>query len=698
MLRTENNAGRPYEERLADAMTALPIITSEWTNYNASDPGITTLENLIAFTTLQGSFIEEMGNAARLALLKLAGFTPKKGKCARLLLSASGLKDMITIDPCHRFYLGDLVYETKRTEKAGAHSLKGIFSEYGGRVYDYSFLADKEISAPVKIFGNAPKKGDSIYFISDSLPAPGEETCFYISIDARFNRNPVEDRAHNIFASLKWEVYTEAGFEEIKVKDYTGAFLLSGEIKLFMPKTPAAVFKGKLPVSGYCIKASLTFARYDVRPRFTAVDGFLFEVWQKDSRSLCQTFQNTDRVAIKSPFGEETYILCFAREQKGSSYKRYELAVTKRQKGRFCLYTKEGDGRFTLTFDRDAFGYAPARVKDAVKVVLYTDQIMRRYNVGQVLGYDDEELKLPIKNIVPDTFCLIAKRKDDKGEDIYDFVRPNKKEDGDLIYALVENEGKIIIKDAGDYIGAELFMGGAAVTSGPRGNIRAGSRLISKSYKEAAFYNPGAGTGGAFRESLQDVRMRFREDIYTPYTCVTAEDYESVVKKVPGLCIKKVHAVMDEFENSVHITVMPGTDEDFPRLSKEYLAAIDETLSERRLIGTRYQIVPPVYAAVSAHAIVYVKRRFLNSKARIEETVRTALDYLETDRNFGEVLVYEDLFALIEELECVDYIYELFISPMNHKHAKLKGVDIHPAENCLLYPGDIDIEVIASER
>jgi hypothetical protein len=75
---------------------------------------------------------------------------------------------------------------------------------------------------------------------------------------------------------------------------------------------------------------------------------------------------------------------------------------------------------------------------------------------------------------------------------------------------------------------------------------------------------------------------------------VTAADYEEVVKRTPGLCIKKVHAVMDELQNVVHLSVMPGTDDSFPRLSTEYMDTISQTLSERRLITTRFTILPPV--------------------------------------------------------------------------------------------------------
>ena len=50
MLRVEEIAGRTYQERMGDTLTALPLISGEWTNYNASDPGITILENLKKIT------------------------------------------------------------------------------------------------------------------------------------------------------------------------------------------------------------------------------------------------------------------------------------------------------------------------------------------------------------------------------------------------------------------------------------------------------------------------------------------------------------------------------------------------------------------------------------------------------------------------------------------------------------------------
>ncbi len=695
MLRIEEISGRTYQERMADSLTALPLISEEWTNYNASDPGITILENLIAFEALQGSYISDLDFETRFRLLKMAGFTPSRAKCARVLLSPVNTEKSFRLSANQKFKLGDLIFETKKAVNTGGISLTGIFSSYGGSFHDFSFLSDREYRMSARVFGEEPKAGDCIYFVSNAFPDPGSDTCFYISIDTRFNRNPVTDRSDNIFASLKWEYFTAEGFKELKVHDYTGAFLLSGEIKFRIPDKKAVPFEGT-PVKGYCIRATLTHASYDVVPRFKSVNGFLFEVWQKNSRSLSITSQKTDRLEITSPF-EDEYVLVFAKDKKGSSYRRYELVTGYGKKGRCCLYERKGKRKFSLTFDEEAFGYVPFKTKDAVRVVLYSEEVMRRYRIGQVLGYDDQELELPLKHIVPDSFCLIAKRYDEDGGEIFNFVRPGKNEGDALTFHLLENDGKIIIEDAGDYIGAELFMASAAVTDGARGNIRAGNTLKALEIDgNPGFYNPGPGNGGAYRESLEEVRSRFREDIFTPYTCITAADYERVVAATPGLCIRKTRAVMDEMENIVHIAVMPGTDEKFPTLSEEYRKSINDTLFERRLITTRFQILSPVYTKVSVKTTVYVKRHFGDALLHIETALKEKLDYISGDNNFGDVLRFEDVFHVMEELECVEYVYELFMRPENAKYATLRDSNIYPAENCLLYPGNLDIEIVGS--
>ncbi len=680
---------------MADVMRELPLRSSEWTNYNPSDPGVTILENLTAFSALQGAEIVTLSYRAKMALLKMAGFVPGRGKCSRVLLSADGLEEPVVLPSGQRFRLGDICFETNREVTVAACRMSGVFIWANDRFNDVSFVLDSELKVPAKAFGNSPQAGNALYMTFDGNPENLKEVILYVKMAERAGRNVTVDRTEHIFADLDWEVYTDAGFVKVGVRDFTGGFVNSGEIRVNMTDVTPAICN-ETPESGYCIRAVLKRADYDIVPRITNLFGFLFEVWQKDTRSSSQSFSRADRVHVRSTIGENVYFVVFGKEEKGSSYRRYEPVHTDDLTGRYCRISQNSPGDVTFEFDEATFGYAPWKFKECVRVIIYSEEIMRRFSVGKVMGYDDQEIELPVSKIVHESFCLIARRRDAEGY-LYDFVRPEKKNDGALCYHLLENEGRIIIEDAGDFLGADLFMGSVATTMGERGNIAAGNYLaIEDSEVPVRFYSPGTGKGGAHRETLEEVRARFLADMKTPYTAVTASDYEYLVKTTPGLCIRKTRAVMDEKENMIRVVVMPDMDDMFPKLPEIYIERIKERLSERRLITSRFDVKQPVYVAVGVRCTVYVKRHFTDCREQIEGRIRSRLDYIHGDHAFGEVLRFEDVFHSIEELPCVEYVYELSLHSENSKLAQVREYDVYPRYDCLCHPGSIQLQLVNS--
>ncbi len=697
MLQYISNEGKTYEERYVDAITTIPLYTDEWTDFNPADPGITILENLIGFETLQQDHILEASPEVKRRLLEMVGFTPQRGKRARLLITADKVNQPITLPANHRFRIGDMFFETDRQVEVDDRRIVGI---YGKRAADEEFLAydqllDRETRVPVAVFGEKPVAGDSMYLVSNNLPPEGTETVFYFTLRERYNRNRMLSHSENTFASVKWECYTKDGWVEMKVRDATDAFLTSGEIRMWIP-ADAAEYK-ETPKPGYCIRATLERAEYDVRPKVTAIESFLFEVWQKHTISENMSFGKSTEIDVISGMGEEVYVNVFVREAKGESYRVYDYSQDPERQGRYYDRIDNGIGRMTIRFDKNTRGFGPERGRDCVRVVLYTEEVMRQYRIGKVLGFDRQRLVLPYKRIVPHNFSIIARRIGDDGEEYFDFVRPEKNEDGSLFYHLYEGDGEIEIEDAGDFIGAELFLAGVAVHEGADGNIRAGNHLISMGEETGnTYYNPGGGTGGAFSETLEDVRRRFLVDMDTAYTAVTTRDYEDIVKNTPGLCIHKAHARMDDTKNLVSIAVKPGTDEEFPKLPELYQTIIMKRLEQRRLLTSRIELVQPVYVEVNVKGTVYVKLHYDNCEEDIEAVVKQHIDYLNSDKNFGDRLHFDEVFHAIEMLDCVEFVYDLSIRPKSMAVAKMEDADIIPDYNCLLYPGQISIETVTS--
>lgn len=692
MLNNRSLDDKTYEDLMREAIMQIPMYSSEWTNFNPSDPGMTILENLTAFEILQQNRIDQITPEIRRKLLKLVGFEEEKGRCARLLLSAEHVRTPMLLPSGQKFYLGDVCFETNRPIEISDLRLTGIYWTRNGEWHDCSYLADREVKVPALLFGGHPQPGDSVSFLADGLPGPGEEVIFSVSVADSHNRNPFLEKGNNTFAGLKWECFTENGFQEMKGKDGTGCFLVNGEIRLRLPESPA-IPCNDVPGGGYVIRAVLTKASYDVCPRLTSVDGFLFEAWQKDTRAACHTFNRVSNASIKSELLKDGYESVFCKEEKGSSYHRYFQAPSLEAEGRFYERSQSPDGTVSYHFDKRRFRFGPEKLKNSIKIVIYSEEIMRQYYLGTVLGYDNQIIDLPVDHVVADSFCIIARRTDPAGEYLYDFVRPNRHEEDDLTYYLFENDGRILIEDAGSFIGAELYMAAVSITRGEAGNIRAGSRLTGVGLERGiTFYNPQPGTGGAFRETIEDVKKRFLLDLKKSYTAVTADDYESLVKSVPGLCIRKVKAVMDETRNLVRIAVMPDTEEEFPGLSDDYRKAIETYLEDKRLLTTKIEITSPQYVPVDVHGVIYVRQQYENSLQEITQTIRTYLDHIHSERNFGDVLKFDQLFHEIEALNCVEFIYELSLHPQRAGLAKMADSDVIPAENCLCYAGEIILE------
>lgn len=693
MLSIKNLNDKSYDDRMAEALMEIPLYSKEWTNFNASDPGITILELLSGFETIQQDSINTITPDIKRSLLKLVGFESKKGRCARVLLKPENLTEAITLPANQVFKIGDISFETNRIIETGGCNVIGIECYFEEKMHDFSDLLNRKISVPTRIFGENPEKGDAVYFKCDNLPAAQEEIIFYVSVNDNLSRNPFDDKGTDIFAKIVWECYTVNGYEEMKVNDHSACFLADGEIRMKMPESEAAVC-GDVKGEAYVIRARLEESSYDIAPEVDYIAGFLFEAWQKQSLSMSYTFNKPSQVNLYTDFFEEGYVLVFGKEKKGESYYRY-YENNEEEEGRFYEVRSSGYGMNSIVFNKKKYGYAPEAANNAVKVVIFSEEVSRKYELGKVLGYDNQVIELPYQNIVSDGFSLIARRVNENGEYIYDFLRPGYSEANEFAYHLLTREGKVVIEDAGRFIGADLFICGLSLTLGENGNIRPGNKLRGEGIARGiTFYNPGVGTGGSASETINDVRKRFIEDIKKPYALVTERDYEETVKNLPKLCIHKVKAFADAGNNRVCVVVKPYGTTKTPKLSDTYVDEISKTLSEMRLLSTRVDVLQPVYCKVNVYATVYVKRHYDNVEEKIREVISEKIDYIENDKNFGEMLNFDDVFCSIEQLECVDYCFELVIKPDNSSFAQIKGNDLIPNDNCLFYPGKIVIETV----
>ena len=694
MLNPKMIPGKTYEQLMEENLGKIPIYSDEWTNFNPADPGITMLENLSAFQILQQEQMENVPDEVRARLLQLLGYRPGKGRGAKVYLEPKGATEDFVIPADQRFRVGEISFETTLERGMTSSHVLGVYGKDETGFKEYSYVLDLKKKINALVFGKNPKAGMELYIVLDKPLMPSEQGILYAGTDDRHHRNEFSGDMEQQFCEIEWSCYTTEGYVPMQVKDDTKGFLTSGKIRFIQPQQEAARVEEEL-FSGYVWKAHLKRADYDVAPVLSYLTGFLFPVVQKETLVITHTFQKPSEVMLNCAMLESAYVRVFGKEQKGSSYRMYQECQGEPEQGRFFYREKMAYGTHVFRFDKNQFGYAPEYVKNAVKVVLYNEEMMRKYYLGEVYGYDDQEIKLPKEHIVTDTFSLIAERDDGDGGKRYDFVKPGRSKEQEFSYYLYENEGKIVILDAGDYVGARLYLASMAITLGEEGNVRAGNLFIPEGYQdEVRFVNPIEGQGGRFQESLEDVRKRFIKDLNTPYTAVRETDYEALVKRVPGLCISKVHAWMDAEKNEVQVVVQPDIPEKFPKLSKLYKNQIERWLDNRRLLSTRVCVRQPVYQPVTVSGTIHVRPHYENCREQIEQVIRKNLDYIHGEQQFGESLHFDKVFHALEALECVGYLSEFSIAVECGSYARAEGADILPNDNCLLYPGKMKLEIL----
>ena len=696
MLRYHTQKEQTYENLIQEARKQIPLYTKEWTNFNPSDPAETILENLSAFTILQQAYIDRMPETVLEKIFQMAGFQKENGKSARVLMEAKNVEQPVHIPSGQRFQIGNLYFETNKDFSLRGNKLVGIYSKWKDEIKDFSFILREDYPVAGAVFSQQPKMGMELYLVLDDIAEPGEDLIFYIQLEEKAKRNVWKGK--NLFADIQWQIYTEKGFADIRCKDGTEGFITSGELVFHMPRESAVIFSD-LPKEGYVIRGILKRAEYDLFPKVSRMSGFLFELWQKETKSVCYTYSGKKPVIdLYCDILEEGYVQLFCKETREGGYFLYERNVDRNQKGRYYSLERISYGKYRITFKKDIFGYGPGNFENAVKLVAYNEEMMRSYDLGVLYGYDDQMIALPVKHIAKESFSVIALRRNEAGENEYHFIRPSSTKKGEFQYTLLENEGVMVIKDAADFIDSRIFLGGCVVFSGNEGNVRAGSRFYPVGYEsEVIFTNPAAGKGGCYPEDIMAVRKRLIADLRKHYTAVEASDYENIVRNTPQLCIHKVKAVRDDVKNQIQIAVKPVSDRPFPKLSGIYKQAIEKHLEKARLLTVSIDIQQPVYVPVHVRGTIYVKPHYEGCREQIEAVIRQQLDYITSERNFGERFHFDVLFQQIESLACVRYVYDLSVALPGQANAMQKGLDIQPKHNCLLYPGEINLELNTTE-
>ena len=276
MLKVPKLDDLTYEQMMQRAVSRIPSMTEEWTDFNHHDPGITVLQMYAWLTDMLDYYMSATGDVHVEKYLKLLGVEPKEGCPAGGYVVVEGLPEGTVLPAGTRFLAGTIPYETIRDYEVRENRFIAFFNEADGMLTDMTAFAGKDGDYAEGFSGKFHKEA-AVWFCFEKPLLQGDG--LYICVEADERRNPFDDSFR--LCDLIWQIYTEQGWVEVTVRDETCGFLRSGFVR---PEIPAKMEQFREPLSGrsgYMLRAVLKENHYDCFPRIGMVYVNPLQVVQK---------------------------------------------------------------------------------------------------------------------------------------------------------------------------------------------------------------------------------------------------------------------------------------------------------------------------------------------------------------------------------------------------------------------------------
>lgn len=701
---------KTYNEIFQQALNTIPILSNEWTDYNYSDPGITTLQTLSIIKLFQQAYVDKINDNIKYKLIKLLGY------------NVNGIIPSVTDVVCYsncdytipantKMLAGLITFETVECENILNGELKRIvlYNNLNNRYFDMTMVITGQSETITYVFGEQPTDGSVLYFVFNNAFELHKDYRMFIDIDQTLNRkrNYIPFEVDFRLSNIEWEYMTEDGWKMLDVIDETKGFLQSGNIT-FNVKNVITKRAIEDIGEGYIIRAVLKSNEYDMPPRIKNAVINVCKVRQVDTQAKSFVFDSNgeDEQAVKVSNFISVYdnITVLVKDENGV-YHRF-THLDEKKNGMFCKISNDFKGNLKVSFSKSQYNVVPQKGKDVIKIICYNDYLSSTKMQDEVYGFDNQIITLKnMDGIVDSEFNLMLQVVDDNG--VESFYNVNDNETMPLIkYKLnsLKNEIEILeVNISGDI---NIVITDCVLSKGRGGNVRKGeiNKVLSlkknvmnnnqfENVDEMKVKNLYESTGGRDRETIDDVVLKIVEDISSTHALVTKKDYETKVFEVPGISVHKVKAICDSSRNNISIIVKPNSVNPLPVLTDEYKKVISKYIDKFRLITTQVNIISPAYVPINVTGNIYIKPNYKNADQIIKNLIQQELDGINTNKDFGCTIIYGDLYSKIENLNCVDIIDYFSLEPVSSYAIKQLNSNIILDKNALGYMGDYDITI-----
>jgi hypothetical protein len=697
-----------FEEIFNDAKRQIPGLTTEWTDFNYHDPGITILQLFAWLKEMQQFYIDGIGDIHRLKYLKLLNYMPGKAERARVDITLQGAVRDTVIPKGTRFDAQGVIFETERQFSLLDNSIVCLQFMQGGLWTDISHLLEDSLSEYV--FGDKPAIGNEL-LVGFRNPLPlNTALLLHVRMQEKkeIPRNETGPEGMYPLAELRWQYWTDGRWSDInELRDETCSLIKDGYIEFSIPACMEASAQGMRRESLCWIKCSLIHCCYDIAPRVENISIHSIRAVQQNTGSEILYFDGTG--TDMQSYCMDTFLSLTGSHEvqvlvDGGLWEKWNDFVI--EKGENWWQRK-----LTLLPGEDK--KLPTAATRNIRVICTSGEMGERAVVAGSNGYPGQKYDIGLENVLEESFELQTgifcegrmlwrdwvKTDDLLLEDSESFCYELDARNGVVLFGDGEN-GAIPCKGTDN-----IRIISCAQSNGLKGNIKDGGvntilaagHEIEKELSGITAVNQRFAEGGKDSESIDEALLRFRKDFGKAARAITGADFENIVKETPGLMICKARSIpgyrpdryglaQDNAGNCITVAVKAFSDQtDQPGLNEAYRQNIESHLDKYRLVTTEVHIVPPRYIGIRVTCMIEVKPYFKDIKGQMQDFFRRELDGVQGKRDFGQSIEYGDIYGKMESLDCVKRVISLSLEPHGAGAVKKYGGDIHIPPDGLTY-------------
>ena len=693
-----------YEKLFERARSRIPLLTSEWTDFNHHDPGITTLQAFSWLVDTLNYYIDATGEEHRLKYLQLLGLVPTQSS-ANCLMALSAPNGDIAVARGARFSAGGIPFEASESYRGTAGDMCALLQETDGVFVDLTrfagvdgeyatiFSYDKDLTPTVYIgFTHALSGAVRLYADVYSNPA----------------RNPFSDLF--TLSQMCWEYYDGTHWQEAALdSDETCGFLKSGFIALSLDSETAPNDNHPLLPTCHYLRVSLISNEYDVLPQIGKIYKNCVHSVQAQTYAQTLELEYQGEKALWIDYHIEPDDLICVLVQDGEGYSMwYEHSP---DADALCA-VEAGNEPWNrrIYFDEKIYGVAPQPGSKILVTVAKADTYEKMI-LGTTTGYASARMRIDIENLHELRLALMQEKDGRPYYTLWDECDNISEADYDAnVFACRRAAGEIVFGNGINGAQPESGQLVLAVTAKSslleNGNARTGqvNHFVSSYATALTVHNPMPAQGGKRLKTSEELEQEIEEKIYKTTRAVTTQDYSDIVKATPGLMIDMVNVISSrEYaryyggeirQNTVLLAVKPYAPHDSrPLLSETYRKRIRANIEQYRLLTTNIQVLPAKYTAVEINGRIVLTENTAFTRAQVEEKLRVLVDLAHT-RKFGADIIYGRVFSHLEMLDCVVKVEQLTFSCMgSHAHKNEQG-DIVIYPDALAWLQTVNIEYV----